>query len=231
MRAARERAFPAFPHCHTPAICADYTPLLCGEESFGLGSSHIREKDGLWAILAWLSVLAGENAVELAKGDGKLKGIQEVVEAFWQQYGRNFYTRYDYEGVTSESAAAVFERLRAKVAEMEPEAAAAQSLSEDWTLTGADEFTYADPVDGSVAANQGLQFHFSDGSRVVFRLSGTGSVGATIRVYVERYVAPEAGAEALGAATKDVVGSLVAVALQLSGIPELTGRTEPSVIT
>ncbi len=210
----------------------DYTPLLCGEESFGTGSSHIREKDGLWAILAWLSILAGENkAVLEGSAAGPLKGVQDVVCAFWGTYGRAFYTRYDYEGVSSESAGVVMAQLRDKIASFAAGGSQPEQLSAECTLSGADEFDYTDPVDGSTAKSQGLRFFFADGSRVVFRLSGTGSVGATIRMYIEKYVGPDAGQEALMAPTGSVVGGLVEVALQLSGIPEHTGKSAPSVIT
>jgi len=209
----------------------DYTPLLCGEESFGTGSSHIREKDGLWAILAWLSIMAGENKGVLGGGSGPLKGVRDIVHEFWGVYGRAFYTRYDYEGVSSESAAAVMSQLRAKIATFGADGGGEEALSEGCVLTKADEFNYIDPVDGSTATGQGLRFLFSDGSRVVFRLSGTGSVGATIRVYIEKYVGPDAGLDTLTAATTTVVGGLAKVALELSSIPQLTGMTAPSVIT
>ena len=187
---------------------ADYTPFLCGEESFGPGSNHVREKDGLWAVLAWLSILADANA---ATPVGALRSVEDVVRAHWATYGRNYYCRYDYEGVDA--------------------AAYTEALAPGFDLATADEFRYVDPVDHSVSERQGLRFIAADGSRVVFRLSGTGSVGATVRVYIERYTPPGAGAAALDLATADALKDLVAVALELSQMERLTGRTAPTVIT
>jgi phosphoglucomutase len=217
---------------------ADYTPFLCGEESFGTGSNHVREKDGLWAVLAWLSILADANA---ATPVGALRSVEDVVRAHWATYGRNYYCRYDYEGVDAAAGDAVMAHLRARVARFAAAAAAAagaaaaaaytEALAPGFDLATADEFRYVDPVDHSVSERQGLRFIAADGSRVVFRLSGTGSVGATVRVYIERYTPPGAGAAALDLATADALKDLVAVALELSQMERLTGRAAPTVIT
>jgi len=144
----------------------DYTPFLCGEESFGTGSSHVREKDGVWAVLAWMSILADKNSNTAPTEP--LVTVKHIVHDHWRQFGRHFYCRYDYEGVDSEAANAVMEEVR--------------------SLSKSVEFIYEDPVDGSVSANQGLILQFDDTTRAVFRLSGTGSEGATIRIYLEQYV-------------------------------------------
>lgn len=203
---------------------ADYNPLICGEESFGTGSNHIREKDGVWASLFWLSVLASRNP----DPSKPLVGVQQVVEQHWGKYGRNYYSRYDYENVTTEAANAVM----ATIAQMSPEAVPALNGKRCCTV---DNFSYVDPVDGSVSKNQGMRVIYEDGSRFVLRLSGTGSSGATIRLYLEQYMEPEKVQAHLksgtlptaGAALKDLIG----IALQVSQIPEKTGRSAPSVIT
>ena len=193
---------------------------LCGEESFGTGSDHVREKDGLWAVLAWLSILAVKNR---ATPVGQLVGVGDIVKAHWAQYGRNFYTRYDYEGVDSAAADKVMDLLRSKQASV--------TQIRSFVIAKADEFEYTDPVDGSVSSRQGLRFLFTDGSRIVFRLSGTGSAGATIRVYVEQYVPPTAGADRLAADPADALKPLVDIALGLGDVKKLTGRDKPTVIT
>ena len=198
----------------------DFTPFLCGEESFGTGSSHVREKDGLWAVLAWMSILAAANA---GVPHGSLIGVEALVRAHWRKYGRNYYCRYDYEGIESARAEAVMARLRERVA-----AGPGGVGSAAYTLTACDEFTYRDPVDGSVSERQGLRFIMQDGSRVVYRLSGTGSVGATLRVYIEKY---EADAARHSLPTAEALRDLVAIALALADIEALTGRAEPTVIT
>ncbi|KAK9841959.1 hypothetical protein WJX81_001206 [Elliptochloris bilobata] len=215
---------------------------LCGEESFGTGSDHVREKDGLWAVLAWLSILAdrnvaheelGQKLAKLAPGlhlpGGKAKAaselvsVEEIVKDHWAKYGRNFYTRYDYEGVDSDKADGVMQLLVKKTKDI--------TQVKHFTIDTADEFSYTDPVDGSVSAHQGIRFLFTDGSRVIFRLSGTGSSGATIRMYVEQYVAPNAGPERLHADAAAALAPLVDVALRLSNMKHLTGRDAPTVIT
>lgn len=205
-----------------------YNPFLCGEESFGTGSDHVREKDGLWAVLAWLSILAHHNKDTPI---GSLVSIEAIVKAHWAEYGRNFYSRYDYEGVESSAGEAVMSTLRDVITTF----AAAKAANADHTLplgpfqlASCDEFRYVDPVDGSVSDKQGLRFNMADGSRVVYRLSGTGSVGATIRVYLEKFEGDVAGHEA---ATADALKDLVVVGLNLGRIEELTGRAAPTVIT
>ena len=190
---------------------------VCGEESFGTGSDHVREKDGMWAILAWLSILAGRN--ESSK-EGALVSVKDIVEEHWKQYGRNYYSRYDYEQVDSAAADKLMQTLLELIRN------AKGQKWESFEVAHADEFTYTDPVDGSVSEHQGIRFQFVDGSRVVFRLSGTGSVGATIRVYVERYEQKELGME-----TAAAIAPLIKIALSISKMHELTGRDKPTVIT
>jgi phosphoglucomutase len=190
---------------------------ICGEESFGTGSDHIREKDGMWAILAWLSILAGRNQ---SSAEGRLISVRQIVEEHWAQYGRNYYSRYDYEQVDSAAADKVMSTLLTLIP------TAKGQKWEGFEVKDADEFTYRDPVDHSVSEHQGIRFQFIDGSRIVFRLSGTGSVGATIRVYVERYEQKELGME-----TASAVAPLIKIALLISKMQELTGRDKPTVIT
>ena len=144
---------------------------ICGEESFGTGSDHVREKDGLWAVLAWLSILAEANKKTEV---GQLVGVGDVVRELWSLYGLNVYTRYDYENVDSAAAEKVMETLKAKTKDI--------TQVKSFVVKTADVFEYKDPVDGSVSKNQGVRFLFTDGSRAIFRLSGTGSAGATIRM-------------------------------------------------
>ena len=199
-----------------------YCPFLCGEESFGTGSNHVREKDGLWAVLAWLSILAAANA---ATPVGALVSVEDIVRSHWRTYGRNFYCRYDYENVDADAAAGVMGHLRGLVAGF----SGPRGLGGGYQLATADEFCYTDPVDGSVSARQGLRFIMSDGSRVVYRLSGTGSVGATIRVYIEKY---EPDAAKHDVPTAAALAELVAIATdELGRIAHFTGRSEPTVIT
>ncbi|MQM14652.1 hypothetical protein Taro_047588 [Colocasia esculenta] len=153
---------------------------VCGEESFGTGSDHIREKDGIWAVLAWLSILAYRNKDK--KLGEKLVSVSDVVKEHWSVYGRNFFSRYDYEECESEGANKMMDHLRKIAAESKP-----GDKYGSYSLKFVDDFTYTDPVDGSVASKQGIRFVFTDGSRVIFRLSGTGSAGATVRIYVEQY--------------------------------------------
>ena len=184
---------------------------LCGEESFGTGSNHVREKDGLWAVLFWLNVVA-------ARG----QSVEQIVREHWARFGRNYYTRYDYEEVPSEAAAGVMAHLRAQ----QPTQPGTQLAGR--TIAAADDFAYLDPVDGSNSANQGLRIIFTDGARIVFRLSGTGTAGATLRVYIESYVA---GPDGLDRDPQDALRDLVTAALQVADIPARTGRTAPTVIT
>jgi phosphoglucomutase len=184
---------------------------LCGEESFGTGSSHVREKDGLWAVLFWLNVLARHQ-----------RPVEDVVREHWVRFGRNFYTRHDYEAVPTEAAAQVFDRVRRSLPGL-----VGRSLG-SFRVAAADEFRYRDPVDGSVSERQGLRILFDGGSRIVVRLSGTGTEGATLRLYVESYEPDPARHRA---DTQTALAPLIDIALQLSELRERTGRVAPTVIT
>jgi phosphoglucomutase len=184
---------------------------LCGEESYGTGSDHIREKDGVWAVLFWLNLLAATG-----------KPVQQIVREHWARFGRNYYSRHDYEGVDAAAAEDLMASLRARLAGM-----AGQRMG-DYTVALADDFVYTDPVDHLVAARQGVRIVMTDGSRIVFRLSGTGTEGATIRLYLEKYEADPAR-HAL-----DVQQTLAGLAEIADGISELkqrTGRLQPTVVT
>jgi len=199
---------------------------VCGEESFGTGSDHIREKDGIWAVLAWLSILAYRN--KQAGGD-KLVTVEEIVTEHWNTYGRHYYTRYDYENVDADAA----KKLMAHLVDLQSKLDDVNSLIKETRpdvaeVKEADEFEYKDPVDHSVSSHQGIRYLFKDGSRLVFRLSGTGSVGATIRLYIEQY---EADSTKTFKPSAEALAPLVEVALKLSKIEEFTGRSEPTVIT
>lgn len=196
----------------------NYNPVICGEESFGTGSNHVREKDGMWAVLAWLSVLAHYNENPAAA----FVHVEDIVKKHWQSYGRNYYSRYDYEGVESQKANDVLNHLRSQFT------ALPGSVFGPFTVATADEFTYLDPVDRTVSYNQGIRILFSDGSRVVFRLSGTAGSGATIRLYLEKY---EEDVGRVDQHTAAALESLVQVALVVSDIVKLTGFESPSVIT
>ena len=184
---------------------------LCGEESFGTGSNHVREKDGLWAVLFWLNIVAARK-----------QSVEQIVREHWARFGRNYYTRYDYEEVPSDAAAGVMGELRSRQATLPGQTIAGRRIR------AADDFSYHDPIDGSMSSNQGLRILFDDGSRIIYRLSGTGTAGATLRVYIESYVA---GPDGLDRDPQDALKDLVHAALDLSGIPERTGRTAPTVIT
>jgi len=189
---------------------------ICGEESFGTGSDHIREKDGIWAVLAWLSILAHKNPIE----GKKLVGVKDILMEHWNTYGRSYYSRYDYEGVDSDKADAMMDHLRSNLGKFKREVAG---------LKVADDFSYKDPVDGSEATGQGIRLVFDDNSRLIFRLSGTGSEGATIRMYIEAVCpAEEVGA---GKPVAEALKPLIDTGLKLSKLEEFTGRTEPTVIT
>lgn len=194
---------------------------VCGEESFGTGSDHIREKDGIWAVLAWLNILAHKN--RNVPADATLVSVADIVKSHWATYGRNFFVRYDYENCESEGANKMVAHLR----EILTKSKEGDKYGE-YTLKVADDFTYTDPVDGSVAAKQGIRFVFTDGSRIIFRLSGTGSAGATIRLYVEKF---EADAEKHEIDAQEALKELIEIALSFSKLKEFTGREKPTVIT
>jgi phosphoglucomutase len=184
---------------------------LCGEESYGTGSSHIREKDGLWAVLFWLNLIAASG-----------KSVERIVHEHWARFGRNYYSRHDYEAVDAQAADRMMADLRARL-----DSLAGQSFGE-FRVAQADDFVYTDPVDNAVATHQGVRIIMTDGSRIVLRLSGTGTEGATVRVYLERY---EADPSRHGLDTQEALAPLVAIAEQVSELKQRTGRTEPSVIT
>ncbi|KAJ4826303.1 Phosphoglucomutase-1 [Turnera subulata] len=200
---------------------------VCGEESFGTGSDHIREKDGIWAVLAWLSILAYKNKDNL--NGGKLVTVEDIVRKHWATYGRHYYTRYDYENVDAGAAKELMAHL-VKLQSSLPEVNKIVSgiRSDVSKVVHGDEFEYKDPVDGSVSKHQGIRYLFEDGSRLVFRLSGTGSEGATIRLYIEQY---EKDPSKTGRDSQEALAPLVAVALGLSKMQEFTGRSAPTVIT
>ena len=184
---------------------------ICGEESAGTGSDHVREKDGLWAVLLWLNILAVRRI-----------SVDDLAREHWATYGRNYYARHDYEALPTQAADALIAELTASLPALPGKMVGPLSVAM------ADSFSYLDPVDGSTSANQGLRILFEGGSRIVFRLSGTGTEGATLRVYLERYE-PETGA--LDRETGDMLADLIAAAETLAGIARHTGRTAPSVIT
>jgi phosphoglucomutase len=184
---------------------------ICGEESAGTGSDHVREKDGLWAVLLWLNILAATG-----------KSVDAIAREHWARFGRNYYARHDYEGVDSAAADALMAELRGKLGALPGKAFGPLTIEE------ADDFAYEDPTDGSISAKQGVRVLFAGGSRVVFRLSGTGTSGATLRVYLERY--EPAGGD-LDAETGTMLADIIAAAEQIAGIERHTGRTRPDVVT
>ncbi|KAM0942857.1 putative phosphotransferase (phosphomutase) [Dioscorea sansibarensis] len=194
---------------------------ICGEESFGTGSDHVREKDGIWAVLAWLSILAYRNKDK--KVGEKLISVEDIAMEHWATYGRNFFSRYDYEECESGAANQMIEHLRDLISKSKPD----QKYG-NYTLQFADDFSYTDPVDGSVASKQGLRFVFTDGSRIIYRLSGTGSAGATIRVYIEQFE-PDVSKHKMDA--QIALKPLIELALSVSKLKEFTGREKPTVIT
>jgi len=200
---------------------------ICGEESFGTGSDHIREKDGVWAVLAWFSILAYKNKDNL--DGGKLVTVEDIVRNHWASYGRHYYTRYDYENVDAGAAKELMAHLIKLQSSLPEVNKLVKEVRPDVSdVVHGDEFEYKDPVDGSVSKHQGVRYLFEDGSRLVFRLSGTGSVGATIRLYIEQY---EVDSTKIGRDSQEALAPLVEVALRLSKMEEFTGRSSPTVIT
>ncbi|WP_172330613.1 alpha-D-glucose phosphate-specific phosphoglucomutase [Mangrovicoccus sp. HB161399] len=184
---------------------------LCGEESAGTGADHVREKDGLWAVLLWLNVLAGSG-----------KSVKELMAAHWAEFGRNYYSRHDYEGVDSAAANGLMDHVRGQFATLPG------TVIEGLTVASADEFAYDDPVDGSRSEGQGLRIGFEGGSRIVIRLSGTGTVGATIRVYLELV---ETDPSAMDKDPQEALAAVISAAETIAEIKSRTGREAPDVIT
>ncbi|MEL7144397.1 MAG: alpha-D-glucose phosphate-specific phosphoglucomutase [Cyanobacteria bacterium J06554_3] len=184
---------------------------VCGEESFGTGSNHVREKDGLWAVLFWLNILAERK-----------QSVEDIVVEHWKTYGRNFYSRHDYEGVDSGKANELMDGLRAQFDTLPGKALG------DYTVDYADDFSYEDPIDGSVSKKQGVRIGFTDGSRMVFRLSGTGTKGATVRLYLESYEPDESKHNV---DPQEALKPLIVIADEVSKLQALTGRDKPTVIT
>ena len=184
---------------------------LCGEESFGTGSNHIREKDGLWAVLFWLNILAV-----------KQQSVEDIVKEHWATYGRNYYSRHDYEAVESGPANQMMDTLRSALGSLPGKTFGS------YEVAYADDFSYTDPVDSSVASKQGIRIGFTDGSCSIFRLSGTGTLGATIRLYVERY---EPDASQHDQDTQAALADLIQLADEIAQLKAITGRDQPTVIT
>lgn len=184
---------------------------LCGEESFGTSSSHVREKDGLWAVLFWLNILA-------KKG----QSVEQVMMSHWAEFGRNVYSRHDYESIPTEAANSVMAHIKAQFNSLP------NQTFGSYTVKTCDDFSYHDPIDGSVSNNQGIRILFTNGSRIVFRLSGTGTEGATIRIYLEAFE-PDTKNHHLDAQV--ALAEMIKIALQVSQLVEKTGRTSPTVIT
>ncbi len=184
---------------------------ICGEESAGTGSNHVREKDGLWAVLAWLNILAMRK-----------KSVKEIVQEHWGKFGRNYYTRHDYEEVDLNAANKLMKRLKEKLSSL------VGSEVDGLEISKADNFSYLDPIDSSLSQNQGIRIIFKNGSRIIIRMSGTGTIGATIRLYIERY---EAKSGKLFLNTQTALKQLIDIAKDISDIEEITGRNKPSVVT
>ncbi len=184
---------------------------LCGEESFGTGSNHVREKDGLWAVLFWLNLLAVRKM-----------SVRDIITQHWASFGRNYYSRHDYEGVSADGAGELIDKLRKLNGSLNGKRYG------DYEVAFSDDFSYTDPVDHSVSEHQGIRIIFSDGSRIVFRLSGTGTEGATLRVYLERYESDPAG-QSLDA--QEGLAELIRIAEDIAHIHHYTGRDAPTVIT
>lgn len=184
---------------------------LCGEESFGTGSDHIREKDGLWAVLFWLQILAR-----------KRTSVAAIMADHWSRFGRHYYSRHDYEAIASEAAHGLYDRLKGMLPTLVGQDFAGRCIAT------ADDFSYSDPIDGSLTTGQGLRLLLDDGSRVVFRLSGTGTQGATLRLYLESYVPPSGN---LQQDPQQALADLITAADQLAEIKQRTGMDQPTVIT
>lgn len=214
-RVAKELGIPCF---ETPTGWKFFGNLLdagkatlCGEESYGTGSNHIREKDGVWAVIFWLNLVAVTG-----------KSVNQLVAEHWQKFGRNFYSRHDYEAIDTSIANDLVAHVRAQLTSLPTKKFG------DFTVALADDFSYTDPVDGSVSNKQGIRIIFTDGSRIVMRLSGTGTEGATLRVYLEKY---EADASKFNLDTQIALAELINIADQIAQIKVLTNMPEPTVVT
>ncbi len=184
---------------------------LCGEESFGTGSNHIREKDGMWAVLFWLNLLAN-----------KRQSVAEIVRDHWQQFGRDFYTRHDYETLDVATGERIIQNLRQQLPDL------VNRSFGDYKVQFADDFSYLDPIDQSLTERQGIRIGFTNDSRIVFRLSGTGTEGATLRIYLEQF---EADHEKHDLDTQYVLSDLIALAELFSEVKKHSGRNSPTLIT
>ncbi len=184
---------------------------LCGEESFGTGSSHIREKDGLWAVLFWLNILAVRK-----------ESVADIVHKHWQEYGRNYYSRHDYEAIETSSANQLMDKLREKVTSL------SGTQLGNLSVSYSDDFCYTDPVDNSISEHQGIRIGFTNGSRIIYRLSGTGTSGATLRIYYESY---EINPDNMDIETQQALSGLINISVEISELKALTGRTEATIIT
>ena len=184
---------------------------LCGEESFGTGSTHVREKDGLWAVLFWLNLIAV-----------KRQSVADIVHEHWEKFGRDIYCRHDYEAIETPIANSIVEHLRKQLPKLP------KQVFGEYKVSYADEFCYEDSIDGSISSHQGIRIGFENGSRIVFRLSGTGTVGATLRIYIERF---EADITKHDQEAQVALAFLIDLAEQLCKVKQRTGRTEPDVIT
>ncbi len=190
---------------------------LCGEESFGTGSNHVREKDGLWAVLCWLNIIAAK-----ANNLGETPSVEQIVMTHWAEYGRNMYSRHDYESIPLDAANGVMAHIQAQFESLP------NQIFGQYTVKSADDFSYTDPIDGSVSTGQGVRILFSDGSRIVFRLSGTGTEGATLRIYLEAFE-PNIANHHLDAQV--ALAEMIQIALEISQLKQRTGREKPTVIT
>ena len=184
---------------------------LCGEESFGTGSNHVREKDGLWAVLCWLNIIAA-----------KKQSVEDIVKAHWAEFGRNVYSRHDYEAIPTEAANGVMAHIKAQFVSL-PNKTFGQ-----YAVKTADDFSYTDPIDDSVSTNQGVRILFACGSRIVFRLSGTGTEGATLRIYLEAY---DADTKNHHLDAQVALAEMIQIALDISQLKQRTNREKPTVIT
>ena len=184
---------------------------LCGEESFGTGSDHVREKDGLWAVLFWLNIIAVRK-----------KSVADIVFDHWRKFGRDVYTRHDYEGISSEDANTLMQQLRSQASSLD------NKPFGDLTVDFCDDFSYTDPVDHSFTSQQGIRLLFTNGARIIYRLSGTGTEGATLRVYIEQL---ENNSEKLCLNTQDLLAKLIRLSSSIAEIEKYTGRKIPDVIT